>query len=330
VKPDRVLAGELEIRPYRLRLAQPLRTARGSTEFREGFVVLAHQGGYTGRGEAAPLPELGTETLAECLQELRAASLDAPPRTPAARCAVEQAFLDLVSQREGIPLARLLDPGAVLEVPASALLAAQGMPELARETRRALDEGFRTLKLKVGLDDDFARAAVVRDAAGPSVNLRLDANGAWSFAEAVRRLRELAPLGIELCEQPTEDLAGLREASPVPIAADELVARDPEAALARAHAIVLKPMLLGGLLPALRLGRRARELGLQVIVTSSLEGAIGRAGAAHLAAALLALGPQPAAGLATGRLLADDLCPDALAPRRGVIYLLESAGLGLS
>jgi L-alanine-DL-glutamate epimerase-like enolase superfamily enzyme len=226
-------------------------------------------------------------------------------------------------------LARLLDPGALLEIPASALLAAQGMPELAREARDAAAEGFSTLKLKVGLDDDFARAAVVRDAVGPAVKLRLDANGAWTREQALRLLGELSPLGIELCEQPTEDLVGLRDASPVPIAADEMVAGDPEAALARAHAIVLKPMLLGGLLPALRLGRRARALGLRIIVTSSLEGAIGRAGAAHLAAALLALGPQPAAGLATGRLLADDLCEDTLAPRRGVVHLANSPGLGL-
>jgi L-alanine-DL-glutamate epimerase-like enolase superfamily enzyme len=182
------------------------------------------------------------------------------------------------------------------------------------------------VKIKVGGDDDFARAAVVRDAVGPSVALRLDANGAWDAPRALDRLRELAPLGIELCEQPTPDLLGLA-AAPVPIAADELVALDPEAAFSRAQVVVLKPMLLGGILRALELARRAVQRGLRVIVTTSLDGAIARAGAAHLAAAVLARGPQPAAGLATGRLLESDLCPDTLAPRDGVVRIPDQPGL---
>jgi L-alanine-DL-glutamate epimerase-like enolase superfamily enzyme len=214
-------------------------------------------------------------------------------------------------------------------VQVSALLSAPNMPGLAREARRAADDGFRTLKLKVGLDGDFARAAVVRDAVGSGVRLRVDANGAWPSAdEALRQLHALAPLGIELCEQPTDELLGLR-ASPVPIAADELVARDPETALERADIVVLKPMALGGIGPALRIGREALKRGRQVVVTTLLDGAIGRAGAAHLAAALLSHGPQPAAGLATGRLLASDLCPDLLAPVGGVVRIPDVAGLGL-
>ena len=211
----------------------------------------------------------------------------------------------------------------------SALLVAQDMPGLAREAQQAVAEGFGTLKLKAGFDDDFARAAVVRDAAGAGVKLRLDANGAWTREVALRRLGELAPLGLELCEQPTPDLMGLRGETPVPIAADELLARDAEAAFERADIVVLKPMLLGGLTAALRLGREAIRRGRRVIVTTSLEGAIGRAGAAHLAAALLADGAQPAAGLATGRLLAEDLCPDALAPRAGFVRIPDAPGLGL-
>ena len=321
-------AGRIEIRPYRLRLARPLRTAHGVHEVREGFLVLAHDGNLVGRGDAAPLPDLGTESLAECHEQLRRARFDSLPETPAARCAVEQALLDLDAQRAGIPLARLLERAAPLEVPASALLSAQSVPELARESQRARAEGFRILKLKVGLDGDYARAAVVRDAAGPAISLRLDANGAWDSQSALRKLRELAPLGIELCEQPTPDLLGL-EGSPVPLAADEMIAVDPEGALERAQIIVLKPMLLGGLIPALRFARRAHGHGRKIVVTSSLESAVGRAGAAHLAAAVLALGPQPAAGIATGRLFADDGAPDPFAPVDGLVRIPASPGLGV-
>lgn len=309
----------LEIRPYRVRLRTPLRTARGVMEFREGFVVLLRDGDLVGRGEAAPLDP---RELPECFDDLRR---DAP-RTAAARFALELARLDIEAQRRGLPLAKLLDPRAADSVPVSALLCAEAMPQLAREAQRAVADGFRTLKLKVGLQDDFARAAVVRDAAGAGVRLRIDANGAWRSETALEKLRELAPLGIELCEQPTEELEeGLREESPIPIAADELVARDPEGALKRADIVVLKPMLLGGLRPAMALAKKARERGLGVIVTTALDGAIARAGAAHLAAALYREG-EPAAGLATGRLLDE---PDPLAPREGILRIPTSPGLGL-
>ena len=85
---------------------------------------------------------------------------------------------------------------------------------------------------------------------------------------------------------------------------------------------------MGGILPALRWARRAREHGLRVIVTTSLDGAIARLGAAQLAAALLASGPLPDAGLATGRLLANDVCEDPAAPVHGRIALPGAAGLG--
>jgi o-succinylbenzoate synthase len=324
----RALLSRIEVRPYRFPLVRPFRSAHGIRDVREGFLVLAYEDGLVGRGDAAPLPELGTETLAECLAQLQAARFDALPEAPAARCAVEQALLDLEAQRAGIPLARLLDREAPLEVRASALLSADAMPELAREAHRAVADGFGTLKLKVGMEHDYARAAVVRDAAGPQVRLRLDANGAWDATTAMRKLRELAPLGIELCEQPTPDLRGL-EASPVLVAADEMVAIDLEGTLERARIVVLKPMLLGGLRPALRIARRAHERGLWIVVTTSLESAVGRAGAAHLAAAVLALGNQPAAGIATGRLILENAGGDPFAPERGVVHIPEVPGLGL-
>ena len=86
-----VEAASLEVRPYRLRLATPLRTARGLYQHREGFVVLARDGALTGVGEAAPLAEMGTETLAQCADELRRASLSRLPSTPAARASFRRA-----------------------------------------------------------------------------------------------------------------------------------------------------------------------------------------------------------------------------------------------
>ncbi|HEY2028421.1 MAG TPA: enolase C-terminal domain-like protein [Myxococcales bacterium] len=324
----------LEIEPYRLRLRTPFRSALGVVHARDGFVVRLHEDGLVGVGEACIVPELGTESFEECRMHLALPE----PRTPSARHALSLARLDLQAQREGAPLAKLLDPDALAQVQVSAILSSPA------EAASAVRDGFGTVKLKAGLGDDVARVKAVREVVGPDVLLRIDANAVWSTAQALDRLRELAPYGLELCEQPTADLRGL-EGSPVPIAADELVVTDFEAAVERAQIVVLKPMILGGVDKAYALGRRALAAGRRVLVTSSIDGAIARAACAHLAAALsgrlpraAALGAadpvvrqqqQPAAGIATGRLLLDDVCEDALAPVSGVVRISSQPGLGL-
>jgi L-alanine-DL-glutamate epimerase-like enolase superfamily enzyme len=243
-------------------------------------------------------------------------------------------LLDGLAQRSGVALRRLLHPRAVDAVPVGALLVSREPAALAREARAAAAEGFGTLKLKVAhapLADDLARAAVVRDAAGPGVKLRLDANGGWDEPSALDALRRLARLDIELCEQPSLEVASLRRlrgATPVLIAADESVPLSNGDLLDAVDAVVLKPMVLGGLLPALDWARRARAHGLRALVTTSLDGAVARLGAAQLAAALLAEGPMPDAGLATGRLLEQDVCEDPAPPTRGRVALPETPGLG--
>ena len=334
--------------PVELRLRAPLFTAHGEMRERTGFVVWIDDG----CGEACPLPWFGTEDAAECVGALAAAAgilgRLSPPRTmadialpalldatPAARHGIELALLDLVAQRRGVPLRRLLDANAADAVSVSALLNAREPAALAREARAATDEGFGTVKLKVAhgpIEEDLARAAVVRDAAGPKTRLRLDANAGWSEATALNALRRLARLDVELCEQPVADVAALRRlrgATPIAIAADESVPRANGELFDAVDAVVLKPMVLGGLLPALRWAQCAREHGLRTVVTTSLDGAIARLGAAQLAAALLGGGPMPDAGLATGRLLANDVCEDPAPPQRGRIALPSTPGLGM-
>jgi o-succinylbenzoate synthase len=338
---------KLTWQPVRVRLRTPLATAHGEVRERDSFLVRVDDG----RGEACPLPWFGTEDAAGCAKALDAAaealSSATPPRrlnevrlpawlgaTPAARHAVELALLDGLALRASVPLRRLLDARALDEVPVGALLACREPAALAREARLATAGRFGTLKLKVAhapLADDLARAAVVRDAAGPAVRLRLDANGGWTEPAALDALRRLSRLDIELCEQPcaeVDSLRRLRGATPVAIAADESVPRANGELLDAVDAVVLKPMVLGGLLPALAWARRAREHGLRAFVTTSLDRAVARLGAAQLAAALLGTGPMPDAGLATGRMLDGDVCEDPAPPVNGRIVLPATAGLG--
>ena len=148
----------------------------------------------------------------------------------------------------------------------------------------------------------------MREAVGPSFRLRADANGAWTEAEARVRLQPLLRLALEYVEQPVHaaDIAGLRRLRALlPVAADEALGGEGAVAALldskegpAADVLVLKVCVLGGLLQALSVGARARARGVDAVVTSAMDGAVGRAAAAHLA---LALGGSRAHGLATGR-----------------------------
>ncbi|MBZ4398028.1 mandelate racemase/muconate lactonizing enzyme family protein [Myxococcus sp. MISCRS1] len=271
----------------------------------------------------------------------------APPGpVPAAEHALELALLDLLARRQGVPLCWLLAEEARPEVLVNALLGGETAEALVDEARVAVAEGYGTLKLKVGgraLEEDEQRVKAVREAVGPDVKLRLDANGGWSELEAKRALDKLGWYQLELVEQPTpaDDLAALwrvQRRAPCMVAADEslgspetlraLLGSDPLLGGGPAvGAVVLKPMVLGGLLPGLVVAMRAARLGMQAYVTSSLDGVVARAGAAHLAAALPS--GALASGLAVGKLFKSEPAVHDYRPLHGRIRLPETPGLGL-
>ena len=288
----------------------PLVTAAGTFSHRQGWCITVEQDGRMGVGEGAPLPGFSEEDHAAAGRELRAwAAAPDPtqlPALPSARHAVHQALLALRSGTSDAALLLCDDPAA--SVPVNAIV------RDATEAAEAVTQGFSTVKLKVGLgslQQDLARVRAVREAIGPHIALRLDANARWSLPEAETALSALLPFRPQHVEQPVASIADLaRLRGLVPLAADESMrsAADLEALLAHqaVDAVVLKPMLLGGLDRCVALGRLARQEGLDVWVTTSLDGSVARHGA------LLAARCIPdvlACGLATGRLLQSDHGP---------------------
>lgn len=186
--------------------------------------------------------------------------------------------------------------------------------------------GCSTAKVKVAepgqtLADDQARLEAVRDALGPAGRVRIDVNGLWSVDEALERLPVLdrAAGGLEYVEQPcatVEELAAVRRAVDVPVAADESIRRaaDPYRVrdLEAADVAVLKVQPLGGVRACLRI---AEDIGLPVVVSSALESSVGLAAGVALAAALPEL--PYACGLATAQLLAADTTTEPLLPVAG-------------
>lgn len=342
-----ILAASLHERSLPLR--RPLVTGRFTLSARDlVFLELRdRETNLTGWGEAAPLPAFGTESLDACratLAHLASAlnrgalpeELLASMLHPAARMALDLAWRDLQARAASLSLAACLGAPSVRDaVPVNALLAAVPTETLKAEARAAVDFGYTCLKMKIGArdgDEDLRRVQAVRTAVGPDILLRLDANGAWNLDEARRMVDRLESVHPEYVEQPvldTEELLRLSESSPLPLAADES-ASSPEAIEVlvnegRFSAIILKPMVLGGLDRALVAAAHASRAGMDVVVTSLLDSALARTACAHLAAGLTSSRHH---GLATGDLFTEDLpgpCVD-----RGVLPLSSAPGIGVT
>jgi L-alanine-DL-glutamate epimerase-like enolase superfamily enzyme len=215
----------------------------------------------------------------------------------AAKAAVDVALHDLAARRLGVPLVRLLG-GAARAVPTDVTLSAEDVESVATAAKARVKDGFSVLKVKVGMDasTDVARVRTIREAVGPGVTIRLDANQGWSPREAVRVIRgiEDADLRVELVEQPVprwdiDGLAWVTDRVDVPILADEAVfsVRDFTEVIRRraADMVNVKLAKCGGLGAARTLLTMAEEHAMGTMVGSMMETTVGIGAAAHLVAA---------------------------------------------
>ncbi|MFB6166006.1 MAG: o-succinylbenzoate synthase [Haloarculaceae archaeon] len=336
----------IDIDPFTLHLARPLETASGAIEQREGFLVRIRYADAVGLGEATPLAGW-TETLEECRDALEwapelAADEDwgvalGETSAPAARHGLALALADARAQRENTPLYRALgNERLVRRVPVNATIGDADRETTVRRATDAVERGFDCLKVKVGaraVAEDVERLGAVREAVGPGVTLRADANGAWDREQAERAFAAIADLDLQYVEQPlpatdVPELSALRDDG-VAVALDEsLTNRSVTDVLAAEAAdyLILKPMVLGGPDRALQAARQARQAGVTPVVSTTIDGVVARTGAVHVAAAIPEI---PACGLATADLLADDLGPDPAPVTDGRIEVPQSKGLGV-
>ena len=329
--------------PYTLPLKRPWQTARGVMTQREGRLLrLTAADGRIGWGDAAPLPEFGIDAAM------------------AAAFAEECAQLDLLAQRAGLPLNAWLSGEAPRATAAVNSVLGAISTVSAEQLRAAHAAGYRVAKLKVGVlpvAEEIARlrelcaeipVAPAQPAQGgnwipacagmteggdtgmATLRLRLDANRAWSMADAQAFIDACAGLPVEGLEEPLAEpsaaaLAELQRQASFPLAVDESIElltpdffRHPPV-----PRLVLKPTR-HGLLASVELALRASASGIEVVVTSALESACGLLACAHLAAAVA---PDSVHGLGTGDWLAADTGPG---PRivEGQLHLPQEAGIG--
>lgn len=265
--------------------------ARGRSERTAVFLDLTTDTGHTGTGEAAPLPGLSRDTLADAVAALEAfvAHIARSPseptlelaaqfarHSPSARFAIETAVFALVGKLPSLQ---------VTVLPASVVV----------DAAEPIEGQYLKIKVGPGLDREHVEA-IAR--ANPTARLRLDANRSWPRELARTYLAALADLPIDYVEEPCVDAHELL-AGPLalPIALDESLASLPESVLAHAlaspglAALVLKPTLLGGFTACQELAVRAAAHGKPVIVTHTLESPVGR-GACHALSRSLSTQPR--------------------------------------
>jgi o-succinylbenzoate synthase len=346
---------------YRLPFLRSFSTAHSVMTSREGIIVEVTTGqGISGIGEIAPLPAFAggsledayalLPTLAERLRHKalhEALDLIAAekiyPKTASTFCGLEIALLDALGKAEACGISTLLSPSDSAPrtgVPVNAVIGTGATQAAIAAALDAKMNGFSCIKLKVGLglsvSDEIERVASLRDAIGPAMHLRLDANEAWQLDEAIAILSRCVPYDIQYVEQPlnAHDLVGmrmLRQAIAIPVAADEAVYNLESAYLLldseAADILIIKPQLAGGLRVGQQMIQAATERGVRSVITSTIETGIGMAADLHLAAS--SPGVTLECGLATLRLLVDDLLVDELPVRNGFLTVPTGPGLGV-
>lgn len=307
---------DIQVGSISLPLARPFKTALRTVDTVNDVVVrVITDDGLVGYGEAPPTAVITGDTTPSILCAIQDfirpalvgmdlddfdAVLEKLNRcmvhNTSPKAAVDMALYDLWAKAQGKPLYQLLG-GARTSFRTDLTISVNPVDQMVADSLDAVAQGFDILKIKVGKEGmaDVDRITAIRDAVGPSVALRLDANQGWDVQQSIDIIKalEARDVNIELVEQPIPayDLAGLKRIThtvDTPILADEAVFSHYDAMrvirLGAANLINIKLMKTGGIHNALKICRLAEEHGVECMIGCMLESRLSVAAAAHLAA----------------------------------------------
>ena len=252
------------------------------------------------------------------------------------RALVDTVLIDWAARAKGIPLSELFGAPFRPNHTTNQSLFVSDNVHLQTMAERYVFRGFRKLKLRVGsrsVREDCARLALLRDMFGDSIELAVDANGAWPFDDAVSNLREMARFNLVYAEQPIatgnwEAATRLADISPIPVMLDEGIAslndidRIVEArGRLWAHLKIIK---LGGIMPTITGARRLAAAGIPFMIGQMNEGAGATAAAYHCT---IAANPTHAELYGADGLIDDPV--QGVTYANGFICLEPAPGLGV-
>ena len=330
---------------YTLQFKRPAGTSRGVLTEKPTWLLTIEHNGRRGIGECSPLPGLSIDDISDYERSKllwtcahislgKKALWEQLKSYPSIQFGVEQAFLSLEAEQEGVLFPSPFTEGQV-PIPINGLIWMGDKDYMQQQIREKLSQGFHCIKMKIGAIDfetEYALLKGIRQQYAPSdIELRVDANGAFSPLEALEKLKRLSDLEIHSIEQPIrtgqyEQMARLCEASPLPIALDEelIGVACPERKKEilqwiRPAYIILKPSLIGGYRGSEEWIDLAEKQGIGWWVTSALEGNVGLSAIAQWTYTLKNPLPQ---GLGTGSLYTNNF-PSSLEVKNGGLWWLK-------
>ncbi len=306
---------EIEVYAVSLRYKEPFRIAPGASSESHNMVIkVLTDYEVVGWGESSPSQRVTGETAGTVLEgldkiaprligmcplriEQNVELMDSLLKgNPAAKAALDMALHDILGKTARKPVFMLMG-GYRTEVLTDITLGIKSPEMMAEDATKAFNNGFRALKVKVGVDptEDVKRIKLIRKTVGKEIDIRIDANEGWRPEEAVRVLDEIEKFNIQFVEQPVpaEDLEGLayvRENSSIPVMADESV-HSPEDVLHLVEAqavdlVNIKLMKSGGILKGRKIATVAEAAGMPCMIGCMGESGLGIAAGTHLAAAV--------------------------------------------
>ena len=315
-----------------LHFKQPAGTSRGVYTTRKSWFVHLSDGEREGVGECAPLPDLSCDARPDygevlqgfCDDVCRTGEIDyeALRPYPSMLFGLETALLDLRSQETGVLFDTAFTRGEV-GIRINGLVWMGSYEEMLQRMEEKLEKGFGCVKLKIGaidFDQELDLIKRIRQRFSfHDVELRLDANGAFPYEEALYKLELLSQYAIHSIEQPIRQgqwayMAELCRESPLPIALDEelIGVNDPEMkahmlSMIKPRYIVLKPSLHGGMQGCREWIAAANELGIGSWITSALESNVGLNAIAQFTSDVYGDDIRMPQGLGTGQLFTDNI-----------------------
>ncbi|MFZ9661380.1 MAG: dipeptide epimerase [Chitinophagaceae bacterium] len=283
----------------------PFTISKGTKTHQPTFIVELEWKGMKGYGEAPAINyyHISVEKMAKDLENYKERisrfALTDPerfwhflhhliPDNDFLICALDMAAWDLFGKMIGKPLFQIWNFDT-RKIPLTDYTI--GIDSLDLMIQKMNQQPWPIYKVKVGYDGDLEMLSQLRSHTDSMI--RVDANEGWDIKTALKKIPLLKDLGVELVEQPLKknDLEGmsqLYESSPFPLIADEYMVKesDVEKCLGLFHGINIKLTKCGGLTPARRMIKKAKNLGLKVMLGCMNESTIGTAAMLHLAASV--------------------------------------------
>ena len=313
-----------------LHFKQPAGTSRGVYTERRIWLVTVTDGEYSGVGECAPLPDLSCDARTDYGEVLRGfcdqleqtgeIDYEAMRDYPSMLFGLETALLSMK------PSHLLFDTAfsrGEVGIPINGLVWMGSYDEMLRRMEEKLEQGFRCVKLKIGAIDFEQELDLIKRIRSRfsfhEVELRLDANGAFKFEDALYKLELLSQYNIHSIEQPIRQgqwayMAELCRESPLPIALDEELIGVSDAEMKhhmlntiKPRYIILKPSLHGGMAGCREWIEAAKNLGIGSWITSALESNVGLNAIAQFCSSVYGDNITMPQGLGTGLLFTDNI-----------------------